>query len=285
MHSASCLGVTEVVAAATAAELDKPDAHGRTALLLAATCGSTEVVELCLKAGCELEALDSFRQQALQAACSEGYEAIVIALLGAAKAAGRTRHVLAHQNADGETALLLASKRGYTALVTRLLQAESESQASRASVRMSTRGGAAATQLQLNRADARGACPLLLAAAGGHVATARVLLGALSRPRRPHAPHPHAMPDRSGPRPAAERTPHRTVRRTWCSTSHHHGGGARRAARGRGGRVPARLCGPGGRARGRQRPQRGVCVVAMTHGRCACDDARMLALRGCSPCT
>ena len=76
-----------------------------------------------------------------------------------------------------------------------------------------------------------------------------MLLGALSRPRRPHAPHPHAMPDRSGPRPAAERTPHRTVRRTWCSTSHHHGGGARRAARGRARSAPVGAAASGGASR------------------------------------
>lgn len=66
------------------------------------------------------------------------------------------------QNEDGETALLLASKRGHNDVVRMLL---------------STAGASSV----INKCDARGASPLLLSVAGGH---ADVMLALLSVPSR-----------------------------------------------------------------------------------------------------
>ena len=99
--------------------------------------------------------------------------------------------------------------------------------------------------------------------------TARVLLGALSRPYDVPTHHPHAMPDRSGQRTAAKRTPHRTVRRTWRSTRRPRRRGPARRARPR--EVGSRRCGRERRCvpRGRGRVLHTVCPTQRRNERCA----------------
>ena len=77
----------------------------------------------------------------------------------AAGAGARSPLPVAHQNEDGETALLLASKHGHTEICKILL---------------SEPGGERA----LNRTDTRGASPLLLSVAHGHDEIAIALLAA-----------------------------------------------------------------------------------------------------------
>ena len=97
--------------------------------------------------------------------------------------------------------------------------------------------------------------------------TARVLLGALSRPRRPHAPPAcHARPKRPA---AGGPSAHRTVRRTWRSTRRPRRRGPARRARPR--EVGSRRRGRERRRapRGRGRVLHTVCPTQRRNERCA----------------
>ena len=199
LHSAASLAVESAVRVADSVALNAPDPNGRTPIILAAAAGHASIVELAIARGAQLDAIDSFRTDALQAACAAGHTHIAKTLLAAAPAAllrrpsasllrrpsGTTpllsHSLLAHENADGETALLLASKHGFDPLVQLLLGAMDKdgSHGGEHAHRASAVGGGAFAWI--DRCDTRGASPLLVAVAGGHEAVARSLIAARAK--------------------------------------------------------------------------------------------------------
>jgi ankyrin repeat protein len=164
VHSAAALGIEHVIERAQARECDAQDMYGRTTLYLAAREGHEALVEGLLGKGASLTLLDVREGNALQAASDRGHAAVVSKLLGAAAASASAgaegaEGGAAHQNEDGETALLHASKRGHVAVVKILLKDPS---------------GAST----INVCDGHGASPLLFAVAGGHVQSTLELLAA-----------------------------------------------------------------------------------------------------------
>ena len=197
LHSAASLAVESAVRVADSAALNAPDPNGRTPIILAAAAGHASIVELAIARGARLDAIDSFRTDALQAACTAGHTHIAKTLLAAAPASllrrpsasllrrpsGTTpllsHSLLAHENADGETALLLASKHGFDPLVQLLLEAMDKDGKDTSHGRASAAGGGA--YAWIDRCDTRGASPLLVAVAGGHEAVATSLIAARAK--------------------------------------------------------------------------------------------------------
>lgn len=164
VHSAAALGVEQVVRDAPADSVEAIDPFGRTPLLVAATGGDAPTVSALLERGASIHAVDGFRNSPLHAACIAGHVDVAKRLLSAAREAPYA--LVRTTNADGETSMLLACKHGWSELVAELLRA-AESAAD---------GPDGAAGALANVCDTRGACPLLLAVAGGHEGVATTLL-------------------------------------------------------------------------------------------------------------
>uniref|UniRef100_A0A8C5QJT9 Ankyrin repeat domain 6 n=1 Tax=Leptobrachium leishanense TaxID=445787 RepID=A0A8C5QJT9_9ANUR len=126
--------------------------HGRTPLHLAANKGHLNVVQILLKAGCELDLQDDGQQTALHRAAVVGHSEVLAALIQEGCALDR-------QDKDGNTALHEAAWHGFSQSVKLLVKA-------------------GANVLARNKA---GNTPLHLACQNGHSQSCRILLLAGSR--------------------------------------------------------------------------------------------------------
>ncbi|KAM4694612.1 ankyrin repeat domain-containing protein 6-like [Discoglossus pictus] len=126
--------------------------HGRTPLHLAANKGHLSVIQILLKAGCDLDIQDDGNQTALHRAAVVGHSDIIAALIQEGCALDR-------QDKDGNTALHEAAWHGFSQSVKLLVKA-------------------GANVLARNKA---GNTPLHLACQNGHSQSCRILLLAGSR--------------------------------------------------------------------------------------------------------
>ena len=165
-----------VESASTMQELDIPvthiDANGRTLLHTAAYQGNTQVVNLLIQRGVNVESIDKTGQTALNLAARQGYNDVVVALL-------KTNADVDHADNDGWTALRSAAWGGHTAVVGTLLDAGSQvdhaDSEQRTALRAAAWGGHEDIVLQLlehgadvNKADNEGRTALIAAAYMGH---------------------------------------------------------------------------------------------------------------------
>ncbi len=97
------------------ANVDDPDEHGNTALLLAAFDGHTPIVRLLLDRGAEVRRRNGQGRTALMCAASGGFDETVALLLE------RGAEVNAQGRVEGFTALMFAANEGHIEVVRRLL--------------------------------------------------------------------------------------------------------------------------------------------------------------------
>ena len=92
------------------AKLAAQNSYGVTALMLAANQGREQVVELLLQHGAEVDLQDGDGDAALTSAAIEGHPAVVLQLL-------RAGADMALRTADGKTAMQIAKEKGHTECV------------------------------------------------------------------------------------------------------------------------------------------------------------------------
>lgn len=131
-------------------DVDAPNSHGDTALILAAWYGKEEIVDLLLEAGADLEAVNTDGNCALNCAAFQGHTDVATLLLN------RGATVDVGDAVTGKTALVKAAYVGHARMVQLLL----------------SRGA------NVDVADAQGYTALAFAASFNHVEAIRVLLGA-----------------------------------------------------------------------------------------------------------
>ena len=129
------------------------------ALCAAAKAGATRLCKLLFVAGAAVNHRDRFDWTALQRAACAGHAGVAAACL----AQPGVQPDLA--DADGITALFLASQKGHVAVVEMLLAWTAGAS-----------GGAGAAAVDVNRADAEGATPLGIAAEHGQARAVQMLL-------------------------------------------------------------------------------------------------------------
>nr|XP_037875505.1 LOW QUALITY PROTEIN: ankyrin repeat domain-containing protein 50 [Bombyx mori] len=156
---------------------------GWSPLRAAAWAGHTEVVDVLLEYGCDVDCVDADNRTALRAAAWSGHEAVVSRLLAAGAAPDRA-------DAEGRTALIAAAYMGHAEIVRALLDAGArvdhadEDGRTALAVASLCAGGAACAALLLERGadvtahDRDHATPLLVAAFEGHTEICELLLEA-----------------------------------------------------------------------------------------------------------